>query len=39
LSDRGLKGGSVEHQGRRDAAPTNVPVNEVLAFLKGKLAA
>ena len=39
LSDRGLKGGSVEYQGRRDAAPTNVPVNEVLAFLKGKLAA
>ena len=39
LSDRGLKGGIVEVQGRRDAAATTVPVDEVLAFLKGKLAA
>jgi prolyl-tRNA synthetase len=39
LSDRGLKGGSVEYQGRRDSAPTSVPADEVLAFIRGKLAA
>ena len=39
LSDRGLKAGTVEVQGRRDAAPTTVPVAEALAFVKGKLAA
>ncbi len=39
LSDRGLKAGTVEYQGRRDAAPTSVAVNDVLAFVKGKLAA
>jgi prolyl-tRNA synthetase len=39
LSDRGLKAGTVEYQGRRDAAPTSVPTNDVFAFLKGKLAA
>ncbi|MGZ8259161.1 MAG: proline--tRNA ligase [Caldimonas sp.] len=39
LSDRGLKAGTVEVQGRRDAAPASVPVDDVLAFLKGKLAA
>ena len=39
VSDRGLRAGSVEVQGRRDSAPTTVPVHEVLAFLKGKLAA
>jgi prolyl-tRNA synthetase len=39
LSERGLKSGTVEYQGRRDAAPTSVPADDVLAFLKGKLAA
>jgi prolyl-tRNA synthetase len=39
LSERGLKGDAVEYQGRRETAPTSVPANEVLAFLKGKLAA
>nr|HET7858871.1 proline--tRNA ligase [Caldimonas sp.] len=39
LSDRGLKAGTVEVQGRRDAAATTVAVGEALAFLKGKLAA
>jgi prolyl-tRNA synthetase len=39
LSDRGLKAGTVEVQGRRDAAPATVAVAEALAFVKGKLAA
>ncbi|HEV7577120.1 MAG TPA: His/Gly/Thr/Pro-type tRNA ligase C-terminal domain-containing protein, partial [Caldimonas sp.] len=39
LSERGLKAGELEYQGRRDAAAANVPQAEVLAFLKGKLAA
>ena len=39
LSERGLKAGSVEYQGRRDPAATSVPANDVLAFVKGKLAA
>ncbi|HEX2540903.1 MAG TPA: proline--tRNA ligase [Caldimonas sp.] len=39
LSDRGLKAGEVEYQGRRDAAPTTLPRADALPFLKGKLAA
>ncbi len=39
LSDRGLKAGECEYQGRRDAAATDVPVADATAFLKGKLAA
>jgi prolyl-tRNA synthetase len=39
LSDRGLKEGQVEYQHRRDTAATKMPVNEVAAFLKGRLAA
>jgi prolyl-tRNA synthetase len=39
LSDRGLKAGELEYQGRRDAAATSVPATDALAFLKGKLAA
>jgi prolyl-tRNA synthetase len=39
LSDRGLKAGELEYQGRRDGAATNVAAAEALAFLKGKLAA
>jgi hypothetical protein len=34
-----LKSGECEYQGRRDAAGTSVAATEVLAFLKGKLAA
>ena len=37
LSDRGLKEGKVEYQGRRDAQATAVPAAEVAAFVKGKL--
>ena len=37
LSDRGLKEGKVEYQGRRDAQATAVPAAEVAAFLKPKL--
>ncbi|HEX6708215.1 MAG TPA: proline--tRNA ligase [Albitalea sp.] len=39
LSDRGLKDGKVEYQGRRDAQATPVPVADVEAFVKGKLSA
>ena len=39
LSDRGLKEGQVEYQGRRDAQATAVPAGEVVAWLKGRLAA
>ena len=39
LSDRGLKEGKVEYQGRRDAQATAVAAADVGAFLKGRLAA
>ncbi|MDB5752254.1 MAG: proS [Ramlibacter sp.] len=39
ISDRGLKEGQVEYQHRRDAAATRLSVNEIAAFLKGRLAA
>ncbi len=38
LSDRGLKDGKVEYQGRRDAQATPVAVAEIGGFLKGQLA-
>lgn len=38
VSDRGLKAGTVEVQGRREAAATAVPFAEAAAFLKGRLA-
>jgi prolyl-tRNA synthetase len=38
LSDRGLKAGTVEVQGRREAAATPVPLAEALAVVKGRLA-
>ena len=38
VSDRGLKEGQLEYQGRRDAQATPVPVAEVVTWLKGKLA-
>jgi len=39
ISDRGLKEGQLEYQGRRDAAATKVPAAEVLAFVKERLKA
>ncbi len=39
ISDRGLKEGMVEYQGRRDAQATSLPLVDVLATLKAKLAA
>jgi len=39
IGDRGLKEGQVEYQHRRDAASSNVASSDILAFLKGKLAA
>ncbi|RQP23226.1 proline--tRNA ligase [Piscinibacter terrae] len=38
ISDRGLKEGKVEYQGRRDAQATSVGVGEIGAFLTSKLA-
>jgi len=37
LSDRGLKEGKVEYQGRRDAEATALPLAEVLPFLRARL--
>jgi prolyl-tRNA synthetase len=37
LGDRGLKDGVAEVQGRRDAAPTAVPVGEIVAQVKARL--
>jgi len=37
IGDRGLKDGQIEYQGRRDAAATNVPLQDALAFIQGKL--
>ncbi len=39
VSDRGLKEGQLEYQGRRDAQATPVAVTEIAAWLKGKLVA
>ncbi|WOP16171.1 proline--tRNA ligase [Ottowia sp. SB7-C50] len=39
IGDKGLKDGQVEYQHRRDAAATRVPVAEIGAFVKGRLAA
>jgi prolyl-tRNA synthetase len=39
LSDRGLKEGQVEYQGRRDAEPRVLPLAEATAFMKARLAA
>jgi len=37
LSDRGLKEGKVEYQGRCDAQATSLPLADVMALLKAKL--
>jgi prolyl-tRNA synthetase len=39
LSERGLKEGQIEYQGRRDPAATAVPLESALSFVKDKLAA
>ena len=39
LSDRGLKEGQLEYQGRRDESATKVPTGEVAAFVKARLQA
>jgi prolyl-tRNA synthetase len=39
ISDRGLKDGKVEYQGRRDAAATTVAPDAILGFLKDRLRA
>jgi prolyl-tRNA synthetase len=39
LSDRGLKEGEVEYQGRRDTAATKVPVAAIAGFIEKRLAA
>ncbi len=38
IGERGLKDGLLEYQGRRDATPTQVPREDMVAFLKAKLA-
>ncbi|MGB9988194.1 proline--tRNA ligase [Pseudoduganella rhizocola] len=37
IGDRGLKEGQLEYMGRRDAEATNVPVADILSFIKGKV--
>jgi prolyl-tRNA synthetase len=39
ISDRGLKAGTVELQGRREAQAGVVPLAEVAGLVKGRLAA
>ena len=39
ISDRGLKAGTVELQGRREAAATVVPLADVAGLVKERLAA
>ena len=39
IGDRGLKEGMVEYQHRRDAEPTKLPLVEVVAHVRGRLAA
>jgi len=37
IGDRGLAGGEVEYQGRRDTSATKLPLAEIAAYVKGKL--
>ena len=39
IGERGLKEDKLEYQGRRDAAATAVPADQMAAFIKEKLAA
>ena len=38
IGERGLKGGQVEYQGRRDMQSTPVPLDGMVAFVRGKVA-
>ena len=38
ISDRGLKDGKLEYQGRRDAQATSVPVGEIVNFVRSRVA-
>ncbi len=38
IGDRGLKDGQLEYQGRRDTAPTTIPLTEMMTFIKARLA-
>jgi prolyl-tRNA synthetase len=38
IGERGLKEGVVEYQGRRDDAATKVPVAEIMAFVRQRVA-
>ncbi|AMP01748.1 proline--tRNA ligase [Collimonas arenae] len=38
IGDRGLKDGQLEYQGRRDTEATTVPLTEMTAFIKARLA-
>jgi prolyl-tRNA synthetase len=37
IGDRGLKDGKIEYQGRRDAEPTLLPVDEAAAFATNRI--
>jgi prolyl-tRNA synthetase len=37
LSDRGLSAGTIEYKGRRDEKPTDMPLAEILPFVRNKL--
>jgi prolyl-tRNA synthetase len=39
LSDRGLDAGTVEYQGRRDAAKQDLPLASIVGFLRDRIAA
>ncbi len=39
LSDRGLDAGTVEYQGRRDAAKQDLPLGTIVEFLRARIAA
>ena len=39
IAERGLEAGKLEYRGRRDAASTEFPLEEALAFIRARLAA
>jgi prolyl-tRNA synthetase len=39
ISDRGLKEGKLEYQGRRDAQATAVALDQIIEFVEGRLSA
>ena len=38
IGDRGLKDGNVEYQARRETAATAVPLAEIVAFIRARVA-